>query len=128
MDTLKQDELFFFEQHREAYSLYEALEEELIRRFPETRIRVQKTQITFSNRHVYACVSFMRVKKKAELPGAVFGADFGTFLSSGIRPRRSADRAVPGRWTTHFVLSSQSELDEELFGWVREAWDFAAEK
>ena len=68
MDTLKQDELFFFEQHREAYSLHEALEEELIRRFPETRIRVQKTQITFSNRHVYACVSFMRVKKKAELP------------------------------------------------------------
>ena len=68
MDTLKQDELFFLEQHREAYSLHEALEEELIRRFPETRIRVQKTQITFSNRHVYACVS--------------------------IRPRRSADRAV----------------------------------
>lgn len=29
MDTLKQDELFFFEQHREAYPLYEALEEEL---------------------------------------------------------------------------------------------------
>ena len=94
MDTLKQDELFFFEQHREAYSLHEALEEELIRRFPETRIRVQKTQITFSNRHVYACVSFMRVKKKAELPEPLFGADFGTFLSSGIRPRRSADRAV----------------------------------
>ena len=92
MDTLKQDELFFFEQHREAYSLYEALEEELIRRFPETRIRVQKTQITFSNRHVYACVSFMRVKKKAELPEPYLVLTLG--LSSGIRPRRSADRAV----------------------------------
>ena len=132
MDTLKQDELFFFEQHREAYSLYEALEEELIRRFPETRIRVQKTQITFSNRHVYACVSFMRVKKKAELPEPYLVLTLG--LSYPLPYRLDSPRVVaasepyPGRWTTHFVLSSQSELDEELFGWVREAWDFAAEK
>ena len=24
----------------------------------------------------------------------------------------------PGRWTTHFVISSPSDLDEEMFGWV----------
>ena len=93
MDTLKQDELFFFEQHREAYPLYEALEEELIRRFPETRIRVQKTQITFSNRHVYACVSFMRVKKKAELPEPYLVLTLG--LSYPLESDRAAVRTEP---------------------------------
>ena len=24
----------------------------------------------------------------------------------------------PGRWTTHFVISGPSDLDEELLGWV----------
>ena len=46
-------------------------------RFPESKIKVQKTQITFSNRHVYACVSFLRVKKKAELPDSYFVLTLG---------------------------------------------------
>ena len=36
--------------------------------FPEAQKRVQKTQITFFHRHVFACVSFQRVKRRAELP------------------------------------------------------------
>lgn len=47
MDTLKQDELFFFEQHREAYSLYEALEEELIRRFRRRGYGYRRLRLRF---------------------------------------------------------------------------------
>ena len=128
MDTLKQDELFFFEQHREAYPLYEALEEELIRRFPETRIRVQKTQITFSNRHVYACVSFMRVKKKTELPEPYLVLTLG--LSYPLESDRAAVRAepYPGRWTHHLLLTAPEDVDGLLAAWLAEAYRFAREK
>ena len=64
MDFSKQDTLMFFDNHPTAVPLYEAFEAKLLEIFPLTTIRVQKTQITFSNRHVYACVSFQRVRKK----------------------------------------------------------------
>ena len=34
----------------------------------------------------------------------------------------------PGRWTTHFVISQPSDLDEELFAWLAQAYEFAAQK
>ena len=84
-------------------------------RFPETRVRVQKTQITFSNRRVYACVSLLRVKRKAELPEAWFTLTLGLpyplespLVAAKVEP-------YPGRWTTHIVIHDPSELDAELF-------------
>lgn len=34
-------------------------------------------------------------------------------------------QAYPGRWTTHFVISRDSEIDEELFSWIEQAYRFA---
>ena len=34
----------------------------------------------------------------------------------------------PGRWTTRFVIRSLSDLDEELFDWVGQAYRFAQSK
>lgn len=34
----------------------------------------------------------------------------------------------PGRWTTHFAISDPSDLDEEMFGWVAQAYWFAQGK
>ena len=62
------DTLLFFVGHGEALALYQALEDILYSSFPHVNRRVQKTQITFYNSHVFACVSFARVKRKAELP------------------------------------------------------------
>ena len=62
------DTLLFFDAHRAALTLFAALEEWIFERFPEAEKRVQKTQITYYHRHVFACVSFARVKRKAELP------------------------------------------------------------
>ena len=62
------DTLMFFDGHQEALSLYEAFEYLLYDTFSNVNKRVQKTQITFFNRHVFACVSFARVKWKADLP------------------------------------------------------------
>ena len=68
MRELDLDTLMFFEGHLDALDLYRSFEELLYDSFHNVNKRVQKTQITFFNRHVFACISFARVKRKAEMP------------------------------------------------------------
>lgn len=128
MDGIQRgDILAFFHEHAEALSLYEPLEARLLA-FPGTSIRVQKTQITFSNRHVYACASFLRVRRKAELPDPYLVLTLG--MPYPLESGRVAAKTepYPGRWTIHILLSRPDELDEELFSWAKEAYDFALNK
>ena len=128
MDTTLQDTLFFFDRHQAVYPLYEYFQEKLLARFPESRIKVQKSQISYCNRHHYACVSFLKVTKKSELPEDYFVLTLG--LSAPLESGRVAAKTepYPGRWTTHFVISSPSDLDEKLFDWIELAYSFAQEK
>ena len=128
MDTAMQDTLYFFDRHQAVYPLYACFQEKLLARFPESRIKVQKSQISYYNRHLYACVSFLKVKKKAELPEDYFVLTLG--LSAPLESDRVAVKTepYPGRWTTHFVISSPADLDEELFNWIEQAYNFAQAK
>ena len=128
MDTTMQDTLFFFDRHQAVYPLYACFQEKLLARFPESRIKVQKSQISYYNRHLYACVSFLMVTKKAELPEDYFVLTLG--LSAPLESDRVAVKTepYPGRWTTHFVISSPADLDEELFDWIEQAYNFAQAK
>ena len=128
MDFTRQDTLMFFDNHPTAVPLYEAFEAKLLEIFPLTTIRVQKTKITFSNRHVYACVSFQRVRKKADLP------DSYIVITLGLPYPLESDRVAvktepyPGRWTTHIVVGAIEELNDELFVWIRQAYNFSESK
>ena len=125
---IREDALLFFVGHQQVYPLYQTLEAELLRRWPQTRIRVQKTQISFSDRYIYACVSFLRAKRKAELPQQYFVLTLG--LPYPLDSPRVAGKTepYPGRWTTHIVLSEPEQLDEELYDWVSQAHGFAVRK
>ena len=127
-DAIRQDTLLFFDGHADLFPLYEALETRLLAKYPQMNIRVQKTQISFSNRHLFACVSFLRPRKKAELPASYFVLTLGlpAPLSS---PRVAAQtEPYPGRWTAHITLSAAADLDAELFGWIDQAYAFAEGK
>ena len=128
MRELDADALMFLDQHMDILPLYQAFEELLFDSFPVVNKRVQKTQITFSNRHVFACVSFARVKRKAELPMRFIVITLG--LPAPLDSERVAVKTepYPGRWTHHIVVNKPEELDEELLSWVRDAYDFAAVK
>ncbi len=128
MRELDTDTLLFFDGHPDALDLYRLFEERLYGAFPDVNRRVQKTQITFSNRHVFACVSFARVKRKAELPKGYMAVTLG--LPFPLESERIAVKTepYPGRWTHHIVISKQEELDEELLSWIREAYIFAETK
>ena len=122
------DTLMFFDRHMDVLPLYQAFEEILFDSFPVVNKRVQKTQITFSNRHVFACVSFARVKRKAELPMRYMVITLG--LPAPLDSERIAVKTepYPGRWTHHIVVSTPEELDEELLSWMKTAYTFADAK
>ena len=118
----------FFDTHPTAVPLYEAFKAKLLEMFPDTITRIQKTQITFSNRHVYACVSFQRVRKKADLPNPYIVITLG--LPYPLESDRVAVKTepYPGRWTTHIVVGATEEIDDELFAWVQQAYHFSENK
>ena len=55
-------------------------------------------------------------------------------LTLGLPYRLGSPRAVavsepyPGRWTTHFVVSSPDEIDAQMLSWITEAHDYALTK
>ena len=122
------DTLLFFDDHPDALELYQAFENLLYSAFPNVSKRVQKTQITFSNRHVFACVSFAQVKRKAELPKGYMVVTLG--LPAPLDSERVAVKTepYPNRWTHHIVISRPEELDEELLSWISDAYAFAEAK
>ena len=58
-----QDVLYFFDRKPEALPLYEAFEERVFSEVDGVKVKVQKTQIAFSNRRQFAFVSFLPVRK-----------------------------------------------------------------
>ena len=122
------DVLFFFEKDPAALPLYEAFERSVQSLVPNAGIRVQKTQITFTNPRVFAAVSFLPVRKKAQRP------DHYITVTLGLPARLESPRAdvacepYPNRWTHHFLIASPEEIDEEFAGWIREAAAFSAAK
>ena len=122
------DTLLFFADHPAALPLYLCLEEKIISLFPQAQKRVQKTQITFFHRHVFACASFARVLRKKDQPEGSLVLTLG--LPSPLESPRAAVQTepCPGRWTCHLVLRGIEDLDGELIFWLREAYAFSERK
>ena len=120
--------LRFFDQMPEALPLYQKFEREVPSRVEDVRIKVQKTQITYSNRHVFACVSFAKVRKAKERPPVYIVVTFGLAYKKESPRIDIATEPYPNRWTHHVLVSEEEQIDEELLGWVEEAAAFSAAK
>ena len=121
------DVLFFFEDHLKALPLYEAFEAQ-VERLGEVNIRVQKTQVTFSNRRNFAFVSFLPARKAKDRPKTYITITFGLGRRVDSPRIDIATEPYPGRWTHHVLISSTEDIDGELMGWIREAYNFSAGK
>lgn len=114
----------FFQGHPAEFALYRALLDTLEPRYEELHIKVQKTQITLTNRRVFACVSLPR--KKCSGTPIVVTVGLGYRLDS---PRVwMAVEPYPNRWTHHILVHTPEEIDPELLGWIDEAYHFANAK
>jgi len=119
------NEIFFFNKIPEALPLYEAIRDVICSEFEYVTIKVQKTQITFSNKHGFAFVSYRKIKGHS-----------GVYIifTLGLNRRLEHPRVLvatepyPGRWTHHIIIQSEGEVDAELKEWIAEAYFFAMMK
>lgn len=125
---MNQDILFFFDKHPEALPLYEALEERIRSEIEDVTIKVQKTQITFANKHNFAFVSFLPARKAKERPDIYITVTFGLGYRKESPRIDAATEPYPNRWTHHMLISQVDEVDDELLGWIKEAGAFSAGK
>lgn len=120
--VLESGTMFFFDKKPVEYDVYKQVEEKILGAFPDVKIEVKKTQISFKSRYMFSCVSLPRTKK-----GMPPNAILVTFsLPYQVHSPRifAATEPYPNRWT-HHVAIGQDDFDEELFGWIKEAHDFS---
>ncbi|HJB94203.1 MAG TPA: hypothetical protein H9765_01060 [Candidatus Mediterraneibacter intestinigallinarum] len=120
--------LQFFDAHPGALPLYEAFETRVTDLVPDVRIKVQKTQISFYNRHMFACVSFARVRKKKDCPDCYIVITFGLEHKAESPRIDIATEPYPNRWTHHVLITDPAEIDYELMSWIKEASLFSDRK
>ena len=125
---LNDDVLFFFNEKPMALPLYEAFEQRLLREIGDVRVKVQKTQISFSNKHNFAFVSLLPVRKAKDRPETYITVSFGLEYRKESPRIDAASEPYPKRWTHHMLISSVDEIDDELMSWIKEAAAFSAGK
>lgn len=111
-----------------ALPIYERLENLILARIPDVKIKVAKTQITFANRRGFACVSFNPCRSTKSCPEVWITVTFGLGYHKESSRIDVATEPYPGRWTHHVTVGSPDEIDEELLRWIQEAADFSASK
>lgn len=122
------EELLFFNEMPDALPIYEAFRNRVTEEIPDVRIDVKKTQISFSNKRMFACVSFIKARRAKNRPSPYLVVTFG-LVHQAQSPRIDvATEAYPNRWTHHVTVGTQGEIDDELMAWVREAAEFSALK
>ena len=122
------DILFFFNDYMDAFHLYERLEGLILKQIPNVRIKVSKTQISFSNKRGFAFVSFSPCRKAKERPDVWMTVTFGLSYRKESPRIDVATEPDPNRWTHNMMVGSEEEIDSELMGWIREAAEFSASK
>lgn len=90
-------------------------------------IRVQRTQITFSNRYNFACAS-LPVRRKKGWPNPCLMITFGLEHRLESPHIAVATEPYPNRWTHHVLVTRPEDIDDELMSWVCAAYDFSLTK
>ena len=122
------DVLFFFNEKPAAIPLYEAFAKRILTEIDNVSVKVQKTQISFSNKHNFAFVSLLPVRKAKQRPETYIAVSFGLRYKKDSPRIDVALEPYPNRWTHHMLVASAEEIDNELMGWIKEAAEFSASK
>lgn len=121
------DMLFFFDGRPREMELYKKLFQHMEAVVPEASVKVQKSQISFYGRHLFAAVS-LPARRKKDWP------EHCVVVTIGLSHRLDSPRVAvavepyPNRWTHHVLISEEGQIDRELLGWLREAYEFSESK
>lgn len=121
------DLLFFFDGKPRELALYQHLETQMELLVPETSVKVQKSQISFYGRHLFAAAS-LPLRRRKTWPEECILVTFGLGYRLDSPRIAAAAEPYPGRWTHHVVVSQEEQVDGELLDWIREAYAFSQSK
>lgn len=110
----------FFKGRPEAFLLFEALRKE-VEALGTVEIEVMKTQITFQANRKFAWVWLpqMWIRKRAETSITL------TFsLDREVRHPKIVEAVEPrpGKWTHHILIDALEDIDDEVRGYLKEAY------
>ena len=105
--------IMFFDRKPEALPLYETFEQKVFSELDGVKVKVQKTQIAFSNRHNFAFISFLPVRKAKDRPVVYIVVTFGLGYRLESPRIDAAVEPYPGRFTHHVLVSGTGEIDGE---------------
>ena len=107
--------------------LYNTAFAKMERAFPQARVKVGKSQVSFYGKHLFASFS-PPARRKKDWPEHFLLVTFG--LGEPLPSPRVAMMAepYPGRFTHHVLVEREEELDEELFSFLAMAWAFGENK
>jgi len=90
---------------------------------PDVAVRSTKSQVAFRRRTAFAW---------AWIPAKYLRGTTTPLVLTVDLPRRDASprwkevvEPRPGRFTHHLELSAADDIDDEVLGWLREAWEYA---
>jgi hypothetical protein len=114
----------YFKGDPTALRLFEAVRE-TVDSIGRVDIRATKSQVSFRRKKAFAWIWIpgKYLKGRKELAPLV--------LTIGLRRRDHSPRwkeivePYPGRFTHHLELHSINDIDDEVRGWIREAWEAA---
>lgn len=121
------DILRYFSATPTEQALYELLVRQMDACMPEASVKVQKSQISFYDRHLFAAAS-IPLRRKKDWPNTCLLVTFG--LSHRVEDPRIAVAVepYPNRWTHHVLISEPDQIDAQLMAWLEEARAFARSK
>ncbi len=121
------DILMVFHKLPAAYPIYEATEAKILSAFPDIRIKVSKTQVSFYNKYLFAAL-WPPVRKIKGRPGLYIVLTFG--LGYRVEHPRIVESVepYPNRWTHHVLIAKPEEMDDQIMNWLQEAYDFSMHK
>lgn len=125
--ALCSDELLFFEPLPQFLPVYVSLKARLEAQYPEMTAKVTKTQISFRSRFVFAMVS-LPFRRKKDWPKEYLMVSFGLPCNTSSPRIVAATEPYPNRWTHHVIVTGLEDLDDELFGWLSQAYLFSVSK
>lgn len=116
------EEALFFGRRTMLLEPYARLRQAIVSRWPDTRVRVQKTQIDFVSERPFCWVSRPTAGgRRKDRPPAYFIVTFGWREQIGHPRILEAVEPWPGRWTHHVLVSGPEEVDGTLMDWIAQS-------
>lgn len=111
----------------EMLPVYRVLEDRINELCGNVDVRVQKTQVTFSDRFGFAWAS-LPVRRRRGWPERCLVVTFGLGCRREDPRIAVATEPYPGRWTHHVLVERPEDVDDELMGWIEESHQFSLAK